>query len=123
MSKTQKQHLGAKAEDAAAEYLENKGYEVIERNVRRPWGEIDIICKHGKMLVFVEVKALKKYDDALRPEDHMTRQKLHRFKRACELYIQEFRSNLYRQYRMDVIAIDLDDNDSAEIRHIEGIEI
>lgn len=124
MPKTSKQHLGARAEDAAAGYLENKGYEILERNVRRPWGEIDIIAKRGKMLVFVEVKALQKYGgDALRPEDHLTGQKLHRFKRACELYIQGQKPGSYSGHRMDVVAMDFDDNGAAEIRHIEGIEV
>lgn len=38
------------------EYLENKGYKIIERNFRKGYGEIDIIATHKNILVFVEVK-------------------------------------------------------------------
>lgn len=47
---------GAEYERKAAQYLETLGYEVVERNFRCKAGEIDIIAKDGRYLVFVEVK-------------------------------------------------------------------
>ena len=52
----QKQIEGRIGEDAAAYYLYNKGYMIICRNFRCIQGEIDIVAKDGKELVFVEVK-------------------------------------------------------------------
>jgi putative endonuclease len=47
---------GKKGEDMAAEYLAEKGYEIVERNYRYKRSEIDLIAKKEKTLVFVEVK-------------------------------------------------------------------
>jgi putative endonuclease len=49
--------LGRWGEDSATRFLETLGYVVIGRNVRVPGGEIDLICKDGNVIVFVEVKA------------------------------------------------------------------
>jgi len=121
MPRTEKQKTGGLGEDIAVKHLEKHGYRILERNVRRPWGEIDIVVKRGKLLVFVEVKALKS-TESLRPEDHLTSQKLHKFRRTCELYLQE--NNLTKQEcRMDAIFIDIGpDGEALGIRHIEGIE-
>jgi len=48
--------IGSEFEDAAAAYLESKGYVILERNFGDRKGEIDIIAKDGKELVFIEVK-------------------------------------------------------------------
>ena len=62
---TQKSETGKLGEDLACEYLVNNKYKVIERNFRRPWGELDIIAKDSRgVLVFVEVKTMKKYDNS-----------------------------------------------------------
>ncbi len=48
---------GKAGEDAAAEALLRAGYTVMERNVRTPFGEIDLLARQGGCLCFVEVKA------------------------------------------------------------------
>jgi putative endonuclease len=48
--------LGRDGEECAVQLLESVGYTVIGRNVRVPGGEIDVICKDGDVVVFVEVK-------------------------------------------------------------------
>ena len=47
---------GKRSEDRAADFLTARGYELIERNFTSRYGEIDLICRDGDMLVFVEVK-------------------------------------------------------------------
>ena len=51
-----KRQLGADKEQLAAEYLTAQGMDILERNFRNRQGEIDIIGRHGKYVVFVEVK-------------------------------------------------------------------
>ncbi len=48
---------GRFGEDAAASFLEGRGYEIVARNWRCRWGEIDIVARDGDALVFVEVKS------------------------------------------------------------------
>lgn len=71
----QKSEIGKLGEDLACEYLVNNGFIIIERNFRKPWGELDIIVKQNNgTLVFVEVKtirqsswqAMRKYGLAMR---------------------------------------------------------
>jgi putative endonuclease len=53
---------GREAEAAAAVYLEGCGQRVVERNFRVRGGEIDLICRDGKTLVFVEVRQRSRSD-------------------------------------------------------------
>ncbi|MBI4678509.1 MAG: YraN family protein [Elusimicrobia bacterium] len=48
---------GDEAESAAAAFLRAKGLRILERNFRRPFGEIDLIARDGDTMVFVEVKS------------------------------------------------------------------
>ncbi len=48
--------LGQAAEAAAAEFLARAGLRVVERNVRFALGELDLVCRDGDTVVFVEVK-------------------------------------------------------------------
>jgi putative endonuclease len=48
--------LGRRGEELAAEYLRRSGYSVLERNARTRYGEIDLVVRHRRALVFVEVK-------------------------------------------------------------------
>ncbi len=49
--------LGAAGEDVAAAWYEDRGYEILERNWRRREGEVDLIARQGRTVVFCEVKA------------------------------------------------------------------
>ena len=49
-------NVGAQGEQRACEYLEQRGYSILHRNFRTPYGEIDIIAQKGEVLCFVEVK-------------------------------------------------------------------
>lgn len=49
--------LGRAAESEAERYLRRKGYRILDRNVRSPLGELDLVAQAGHVLVFVEVKA------------------------------------------------------------------
>ena len=61
MGDTRRQ-TGAAAEAAAAAFLEHAGLRVIERNVRFVHGEIDLVCRDGDVLVFVEVRLRRRND-------------------------------------------------------------
>ena len=52
----QRRRFGNWGEDAAVRYLKTRGYEILDRNYRSSWGEIDIIARQRDVLAFVEVK-------------------------------------------------------------------
>jgi putative endonuclease len=60
MSSTQA--TGAAGEEAAAHYLTERGLRLIERNFRVRGGEIDLICRDGQTVVFVEVRLRRRSD-------------------------------------------------------------
>ena len=117
----EKQNTGKLGEDIAAKYLENKGYEIIARNYRKPWGEIDIIAEKKGTLVFVEVKT-QKAGFEWRPEENITRHKKHQLSRIIATYIKERKIPENQDWRIDVLAIELNFNSkNAHVEHIENI--
>lgn len=107
-----KEH-GRIGEDVAAQFLERKGYKVIERNYRKPWGEIDIIAIKGDSVRFVEVKAVSREITALvtrengyRPEEQVHPAKLAKLARTAELYMANNEDD--RDFQIDVVGVFLD---------------
>lgn len=79
---------GNRGEDAACRAMEAAGIDVLERNYRRPGGEIDIIAREGATLLFVEVKAR----DSLRfgrPAEAVDRVKQRRIVHTAMCYLAE----------------------------------
>jgi putative endonuclease len=56
--------VGLSAENQAAALLLAKGYRILARRFRSPVGEVDIVARRGRVLIFVEVKARSRLDDA-----------------------------------------------------------
>ncbi|MFZ1041354.1 MAG: YraN family protein [Anaerolineales bacterium] len=101
-------------EQAAADYLSAKGYEIMARNVRTPHGEIDLIAQKDGFTIFVEVKA-RTSSSFGPPEIAVTPRKQHML--ACaEHYAQQ---NEIDHWQIDVIAAE-EVNGKAEVKHFEN---
>ncbi len=114
--------LGREGEAFAAKYLEKMGYWIIDRNKRWRWGELDIIAvAPDKTLVFVEVKTTT--PGAIKPEDEMTAAKIKKFRRTATIYAgtRPELVNDERGWRLDVIALEKNGNESFSVRHYENI--
>lgn len=136
--------IGKIGEDIACRFLENKGYKVLERNFKRKWGEIDIVCakkdkpigflssmwnKNNKnvlrginndRIIFVEVKTLKN-SRTLNPEDNLTPDKQRKLIRTCQLYISEKRLDSDTDWQIDAILINLDIlAKKAKVKHVKA---
>jgi putative endonuclease len=99
----QHQH-GKKGEMLAVAFLENLGWQVLEKNWRHKRSEIDIIAREGEILVFVEVKA-KSYTAFGEPEASVDDRKAAKIMEGAEEYI--FSTDWHGDIRFDVIAITL----------------
>jgi putative endonuclease len=106
--------LGEGGENAAARYLRGLGYRIIERNFRCEVGEVDIIARQGKTLVFVEVKTREEDDPA--PEDQVSLEKQHRCTKAARSYLSRYGSP-QPPARFDVVGIVWPPGQAPQIRH------
>lgn len=128
MTITPKKTLGNLGETISANYLRNKGYEIVAMNYTnhsgRRLGEIDIIAKDTAKdeLVFVEVKAreMQKFQDTL-PEENVNYHKMQKLDKIAYFYLKQ--NNLTDQaYRFDVIAVWINETTRrAKIKHIRSI--
>ena len=109
--------LGRSGERLAADYLERHGYTVIDRNVRRREGEVDLIARDAETLVFVEVK-LRRPGQAGRAIEALSASKQRRLVELATAYGAEH-PELPEDYRIDVVAIDLAaDGSVASFEHV-----
>lgn len=111
--------LGAFGEDAACRYLRQKGYTILGRNYSCRLGEIDIIARKGRYVVFVEVK-LRKNADFGRAAEFVTGAKQRRVILTAERWLACHPTKL--QPRFDVIEVYAPaglDTVEPEINHLE----
>lgn len=117
-----KSEIGFHGENLACKYLISNGYKVIERNFRKPWGEIDIISRDADgVVVFVEVKTMRNRPD-LKPEDNLTAQKLKKIQRTASMYVGYNEDKIIEAvgWRIDLLAVCLAANE-VDIRHYKNI--
>ncbi|HEY9087935.1 MAG TPA: YraN family protein [Anaerolineaceae bacterium] len=98
-----KQMVGRWGENVAAEYLKNRGYTIVARNRRTPYGELDLIASKGAELVFVEVKTRTNNAFGL-PEEAINPAKAQHLLDSAQHFLLEY-SPQEIDWRVDVIAI------------------
>lgn len=114
---THNQRVGAWGEEQAAVWLASHGYEVKRRNVRTPYGEIDIIAQKGDITIFVEVKTLTS-SKSFFPEQQITpRKREHMFNSAAHIAAEDE----IEQWQVDVIAVEGKAGETPNIHHFEAI--
>lgn len=124
-----RQLLGKWGEAIAADYLVEKGYTIIARNERTPYGEIDLIAQHTSqpepglyepelVTVFVEVKTRTTKTFGY-PEEAVTSRKQINLLSAAQHYLQEH-PNLDIDWRVDVIAVERIKDQPPVIHHFEN---
>ena len=97
---------GRQAEAAAAEYLKNQGYTIIEQNYRTRWCEIDIVAKKAEIVYFVEVK-YRQTDDYGTGLEYITPHKLRQMSFAAEFWLTDHtHTNGYQLAGLEVSGAD-----------------
>ena len=123
---TGRQRIGRWGEDAAARFLQARGYLILGRNLRTRSGEIDLLARQGEggELVFVEVKTRTNLNMGL-PEEAVDARKLKHMSLAAEIYLEQHPELAgAAAYRFDVIAIQGHPGGKEEdvsIEHFENI--
>ena len=111
--------LGAWGEAIAAEYLQKKHYQLIARGFRCRFGEIDLIVKNRKYLVFVEVK-LRRSAAFARAAEFVDVYKQDRLRTTAELYLSQNPTDL--QPRFDVVEIYAPQGENTKTPKIHHME-
>jgi putative endonuclease len=94
--------LGLSAESRAAMMLIAKAYRIVARRWKTPFGEIDIVARRRRALVFVEVKARDKIDDGLEAVTERTKR---RIISAAELWLAQHPDDVNAEIRFDVMVV------------------
>jgi putative endonuclease len=102
MRETKARALGNWGEATARAYMERHGYEIVDTQYKTRFGEIDLIMRDGKYLVFIEVKLRKNHDFA-DARDFVSPAKQKRLRTTATIYLSANDTSL--QPRFDVIEI------------------
>jgi Holliday junction resolvase-like predicted endonuclease len=135
-NRTQKRKIGDIGENIACRFLVKRGFEIVEQNYSKKWGEMDIICRKGQKLHFIEVKSVTRDDvkyvspetDSYRPEDNLHPWKLKRLSRVIQTYLLGYRGNggvsYETDWQFDVMTVYLNlKSMEAKVNHMEDIII
>ena len=136
--RTEKRKLGDIGENIACDFLKNRGFEIVERNYLKKWGEIDIVAKKSGIIRFIEVKSARLNEQKLgqvscvtlsevsqvsySPEDNMHPWKLKRLARVIQTYL--LHKKLDCEWQLDLVTVKMDmGTRQARVEMIENIII
>lgn len=108
--------LGQWGEQVAADYLQNKGYEILERDWKSGHRDLDIVARDGNTLVIVEVKTRRNrlFTD---PEMAVDYRKISNLRQAANHFVKRYAIDL--DVRFDIVTVTGTPDATAEIEHIE----
>jgi len=104
---------GKRAETLACWWLRLKGYQIIARRAKTPKGEIDIIARRGKTLVFIEVKARRNFDHGIQS---VTPRQMRRIVAAVQYWCSSGKNRQNLTCRFDIVLV----KPYLLIRHLEN---
>ncbi|MDR3547865.1 MAG: YraN family protein [Candidatus Pacebacteria bacterium] len=128
ISQLSRKDIGTLGERVAAEYLRRHGFDIVDRNVCRKTGEIDVIAKKEGRLHFVEVKTLvcrefptaKDVQDYYDPSQNLHANKIRKVARTSEWYMADI--NWEGESQIDGVVIWLREWDGlARVRYFPQI--
>lgn len=91
-------------EEKAAAFLRQQGYEILDRNYRDRYGEVDIVAREGQYLVFVEVKYRKDMRNGY-PEEAVSARKQGRIRHTAAWYLHRHGYGDQTPCRFDVVSV------------------
>lgn len=111
--------LGRLGEDLAAKWLRQRGRNILYRNYRGPHrGEVDIVCRHGEVLAFAEVKT-RTSNAFNRPADAVNPEKQHLIQRGAQEWMRLL-GNPKIVFRFDIVEVLLVEGEAPGLNVIEN---
>lgn len=117
-----RQQLGQLGESLAAQHLERRGFQIVERNFRTRWGELDLVAYDGRTLAFCEVKCRRLGPGGGSPLEAIRGDKRARVRKMGSSWLQARRDRPYAELiRYDAIGVTFDlGGRLVSIEHVEG---
>ena len=114
--------LGRLGEQLAAEHLIRRGYQIVERNYRTRWGELDIVAYDGRTLAFCEVKARRLRAPGRDPLESVHARKRSKVRKMAGRWLVERTDRPYAEnLRFDAIGVTFDAAGRlVRLEHLEG---
>jgi len=100
-----RKELGQAGEKMAEVFLRKQGYRILERNYQTPYGEIDLIAREAREIVFIEVRTRRGTDFGTSIES-LTRNKISHWGKSASSYLQKS-GEFDQPIRFDFVGIDL----------------
>jgi len=112
--------LGSAGEQFAADHLVRRGFVILARNHRTPWGEIDIVACDAERIVFCEVKTRRL--GTWGPFEGLRESQCRRLRQMASAWLQEPRDRPYvPEVRFDAIGVTIDARGRlVELEHLEN---
>lgn len=117
---TDRTKLGLEAEEATCQWLSKAGYRILDRNWRRPWGELDIVAGRNGVVSFVEVKASSRLLAGFDPFLRADARKMHKVKRTAQTWLASHRYGPDTEWQLDIISVIMDAS-GPQFEHFENI--
>jgi len=114
-----KDEVGRHGETIVARLLEEQGWQLLARNWRCEFGELDIVARDGECLVAVEVKTRRSAAYGS-PQEAVTAAKLRRLRRLVGAWLER-QDHTFREVRIDVCAVTLPRAGAAVVEHLRGV--
>ncbi len=109
MTSDARRDLGALGERLAGEHLARRGFQIVERNFRTRFGELDIVAFDGRVLAFCEVKTRRLRPGAASPFDAIRALKRSQVRKMATIWLNTRRDRPYAQeLRFDAIGVTFD---------------
>ena len=105
---TERTALGLAAENTVTEHLKGLGYTILDRNWRRPWGELDIVARLGQVVHFIEVKASSRKVTGFDPFLRADGRKMHKVKRTAQTWLSYHRFAPDTEWQLDIASVIMD---------------
>jgi putative endonuclease len=101
-----KTNIGNTGEALVTQYLVAQGWQILDRQWRCRWGEIDIIAQQGSCITFVEVKTRQKHSWDDQGREALSRLKQHKLTQTAQVYLSQVNQGKDYTYRFDVALVE-----------------